>query len=73
MRARDFAHEPRALDVVGRGAVREVEAHDVDAGGEHAAQHVGLAAGGSERGDDLGGARHEGKCSVSGMRFAVVA
>ena len=26
----------RALDVVGGGAVREIEAHDVHAGGEHA-------------------------------------
>ena len=55
---RALAHDARALDVVGGGAVREVEAHDVDAGGEHARHDGGRAAGGTERCDDLGGARH---------------
>ena len=53
---RALAHEARALDVVGGAAVREVEADDVDARGEHPRQHSGVAAGGAERGDDLGGA-----------------
>ena len=56
---RAFAHEPRALDVVGGGAVREVEAHDVDARGEHARHDGGGAACRAERCDDLGVARHD--------------
>ena len=52
-RARGFAHERCEVHVVPGRAVREVEAHDVDAGGKHAAQHVGLAARRPERGDDL--------------------
>ena len=53
-----LAHELRALLVVGGGAVREVEAHDVNARREHAGQHVRRAASGSDGGDDLGGAMH---------------
>ena len=49
---------PRALVWSSRGAMREIEAHDIDAGGEHSRQHVRRAAGGTERGDDLGGALH---------------
>ena len=56
--ARSRARSRGALDVVGGGAVREVEAHDVDARGEHARQDFGLAAGGAERGDDLGRSGH---------------
>ena len=59
---RAFAHEVRALDVVGGGAVREIEAHDVDAGGEHPLQDVGVAGRGAERGDDLGVAWHGVPC-----------
>ena len=58
LRARDLAHELRAIHVIGCVAVREIEPHDVDAGGEHAPQHLRLAACGTERGDDLGGAGH---------------
>ena len=36
----DLAHQRRAVDVVLRRAVREVEAHDVDAGADHALEHL---------------------------------
>ena len=49
--------------------MREIEAHDVDAGGEHSLQDGGVAAGGTERGDDLGVAGHgEFLAMVSGSR-----
>ena len=57
-RAGGLAHEAGALHVVGRAPVREIEADDVDAGGDQAGERVGRAAGGAERGDDLGGAGH---------------
>ena len=58
----------RALDMVGAGAVREVEAYDVDAGGEHAPQDLRVAAGGTERGDDFRGAEHRGNPVNAGAR-----
>ena len=39
--ARDLAHQRGAVDVVLRRAVREVEPHDVDAGADHALEHLG--------------------------------
>ena len=57
-RPRRVAHQARALLVVGRGAVREVEPHDIHARCEHAVQHVLRAAGRAQRRDDLGGALH---------------
>ena len=55
---RHLAHQRRAVDVVLRLAVREVQAHHVDAGADHALEHLGRARGGAEGGDDLGGAGH---------------
>jgi hypothetical protein len=55
---RAFAHDARALDVVGRDAVREVEANDVDACGKQARQDGGRAARRPEGGDDLRVAGH---------------
>ena len=51
--ARNLANERGKLHVILRCAVREIQAHDVDAGGQHPAQHIGLVARGPERGDDL--------------------
>ena len=47
---------PDALDGGAGGvvaAVREVDAHDVESGGDHAVEHVLAVAGGSECGDDF--------------------
>ena len=57
-RLRAFADHSRTLDVVGRAAVREIEANDVDAGRQHPLQDRRIVAGGTEGGDDLGIARH---------------
>ena len=57
-RPRGVPHKARALLVIGGGAVREVETHDVDARCEHAIEHVLRAAGRAQRRDDLGGALH---------------
>src|SRR3546814_2846795 len=46
-----------ALLVLG-SAVREVQAHDIDARGEHAAQHRGLVGRRAEGGNNLGAADH---------------
>ena len=54
--AAQLAHQLGALFVVFGRAVRKVHAHDVDAGAEHALEDLGLARGGTERGDDLGAA-----------------
>ncbi len=57
-RARGVANHARASFVIGGDAVREIQAHDVDAGGEHAREDVRRIAGRAERGDDLGCALH---------------
>ena len=44
------------IGLLGVGAVREVEAGDVEAGANELAEDVGSAAGGTEGGDDLGAA-----------------
>src|SRR6185437_9721925 len=54
--AAGVAHELGALHVVLRGAVREVEAHDVHARGEHLLEHRRLARRRAEGRDDLGAA-----------------
>ncbi len=46
--------------MVGGAAMREIEADDVDAGRDQPRERIGRAACGSERGDDLGGAGHDG-------------
>ena len=58
-RLRRVADQLGALLVIGRGAVREIQAHDVDAGSEHARQHIEAAACGAERRDDLGRSLHD--------------
>ena len=70
--ARNLAHELGALHVILRCAVREIQAHDVDAGGEHPASISGLLRRGPERGDDLGGAGHVGRMASArfGDRYA---
>ena len=55
---RAFAHAPRVLDVVGRAAVREIEADDIHARREHPLQYLRVAARRTQRGDDLGVAWH---------------
>ncbi len=52
----DGAHHLDELGLLGVGAVGEVEAGDVEAGADQLAEDVGGAAGGAERGDDLGAA-----------------
>ena len=56
---RRVAHQLCALQVIGRGAVREIQAHDVDAGGDHPRQDIETAACGAKRGHDLGRSLHE--------------
>ena len=51
---RRLAHQRGAVDVVLRRAVREVEAHHVDAGADHPLEHLGRGRRGAEGGDDLG-------------------
>src|SRR5205085_12158465 len=63
-----LAHELRALHVVFGRAMREIEAHDVDAREEHAFEGGGVARGGPECRDDLGAAlglvhRFSARCS----------
>ena len=55
-RSPDLAHEPRALELILGRPMREVEAYDIDAGCNHSMQYSGIAARGTERGDDFGGA-----------------
>ena len=50
------AHQPRGLGVLLGGAVREVQPRDVHARLDHAHEHLGVARGGADRGDDLGAA-----------------
>jgi hypothetical protein len=60
-----------AINVVLRPAMAEVQAHDIDARADHGHQQGGIAGGGSEGGNDLGGAmRHEGHFLVGGRRFS---
>jgi hypothetical protein len=59
-RSRRIAHHARAPLVVRRGAMRKIQPYDVDAGSEHSRQHVGGAAGRTERGDYFGRALHRG-------------
>ena len=64
---RSRAPAARALDVVLARAVREVQAHDVDAGGDHALEHLAASLRrGAEGGDDLGGALHGSACTIAG-------
>jgi hypothetical protein len=60
---RDLANEPRALGVIGVGAVREVEADRVDARLDEGAEALARVRSGPERGDDLGATvnRHRGQ------------
>ena len=53
-----LAHQPDALAVPVVGAVREVEADDVDAGVDQVADGAGLRGRRAEGGDDLGAAVH---------------
>ncbi len=55
---RAFADAPGVLDVVRGTAVREIEADDIHARGEHSLQHVRVAACRTEGRDDLGVAWH---------------
>ena len=48
-----LAQQGDALAVIVGGAVGEVQAHDIDAGGDHARQHVRLRTGGAKGGDDF--------------------
>ncbi|MCY1538559.1 hypothetical protein D9M68_741070 [compost metagenome] len=64
---RRLTHQGGAVDVVLRGAVREVQSHHVDAGADHRLQQGGIAGSGPEGGDDLGGAlRHERSLLMGG-------
>ena len=53
-----LAHELRGLGVLLGAAVREVQPRDVHAGVDHADEHLGVARGGADRGDDLRAAHH---------------
>jgi hypothetical protein len=46
------------LDVIGRASVRKIEADHVHARRQHSQQYGRVAAGRTERGDDLGIALH---------------
>ena len=58
---RDFAHHARTLDVVLCRAMAEIKAHNVDAGANHLLKDGRIAAGGSQGGNDLGGATGHGR------------
>ncbi|MDT4837335.1 hypothetical protein FQZ97_710650 [compost metagenome] len=53
-----LAHQAGAVDMVLRGAVREIQPHHVDACGNHARQDLQRAGGGADGGNDLGGTGH---------------
>ena len=54
--AGDVAHHLDQLGLLRMGAVREVEAGDVESGADELAEDFGSAGGGPEGGDDLGAA-----------------
>jgi hypothetical protein len=54
----DLAHQRDALAVFGVAAVREVQAHHVDAGAQQLAQRVAIGSCGSQRRNDLDRLRH---------------
>jgi len=54
-----LAHELRAHQVILGRAMGEIEAHDVDAGRQHAFEHQCIARCGAQRGDDLRAAGHQ--------------
>src|SRR3546814_3915399 len=59
MRISDWSSDVCSSDLLVVGsAVREVQAHDIDARGEHAAQHRGLVGRRAEGGNNLGAADH---------------
>src|SRR5262249_38718159 len=55
-RTPDLAHEPRTLEMIFGCSMRKIEPDDVDAGGDHSMQNARIAARGTERRDNLGGA-----------------
>ena len=59
--ARERAHQFDALAMLFGGAVREVHAHDVEPGLDHALKRFLVARRGAERGDDFGAAVHQSK------------
>ncbi len=69
--ARHVPHQRRAPRVILRGAMREVQPHDVHARGDHACKHLSLGTGGPQGGDDLGTALdgRELHGSALGARF----
>jgi hypothetical protein len=64
---RRLAHQPRAVDVVLRDTVAEVQPHHVHAGPDHLLEQGGIAGGRAEGGNNLGGAAQcHGKSPVWG-------
>ena len=64
------AHAARRLGVLLGAAVGEVQARDVHAGLDHPDEHLGLARGGADRGDDLRAAHVGGTVASSVVRRA---
>jgi hypothetical protein len=51
-------HQVRTVDVILGSAMREIQAHDVDAGANHAHERVEVGGSGADGCDDLGTTRH---------------
>ena len=50
--------------MIGDRAVREIQAHHVDAGAHHVGQHRRIVRGGTQGRDDLGAAQHGASCGA---------